>query len=124
MYDFLSGYQLTRDPGEQFEYSNLGVGLLGHVLSRATGQSYEEMERQRVWAPLGMTNTAITLTPWMKAHLALSTTNDMLKFLGANLHPEHRTSRSRSRSRTMRHGCIRRVRQRYVCGRRRRRISS
>jgi len=112
MYDFLSGYQLPRDPGQEFEYSNLGVGLLGHLLSRATGQSYEEMERQRVWAPLGMTNTAITLTPWMKAHLALghdeqghvvpnwdlptlagagairSTTNDMLKFLAANLHPE------------------------------------
>ena len=112
MYDFLSSYQLTRDPGAEFEYSNLGVGLLGHVLSRATGLSYEELERQRVWAPLGMTNTAITFTPWMKAHLALghdpqgkvaanwdlptlagagairSTTNDMLKFLDANLHPE------------------------------------
>ncbi|HEX6628800.1 MAG TPA: serine hydrolase, partial [Gemmatimonadaceae bacterium] len=112
MYDFLSSYQLTRDPGAEFEYSNLGVGLLGHVLSRATGLSYEELERQRVWAPLGMTNTAITFTPWMKAHLAIghdpegkvagnwdlptlagagairSTTNDMLKFLDANLHPE------------------------------------
>ena len=112
MYDFLSGYQLPRDPGSEFEYSNLGVGLLGHVLSRVTGQSYEAMERQRVWEPLGMTNTAITLTPWMTAHLALghdekgqvvpnwdiptlagagairSTTNDMLKFLDANLHPE------------------------------------
>ena len=112
MYDFLSGYQLKRDPGAEFEYSNLGVGLLGHVLSRATGMSYEELERQRVWAPLGMTNTAITLTPWMKSHLALghdeqghvaanwdlptlagagairSTTNDMIKFLDANLHPE------------------------------------
>src|SRR5689334_14422922 len=71
MYDFLSGYQLTRDPGAEFEYSNLGVGLLGHLLSRATGLSYEELERQLIWAPLGMTNTAITLTPWMKAHLAL-----------------------------------------------------
>src|SRR5439155_1273444 len=45
MYDFLSGYQLPRDPGAQFEYSNLVVGLLGHVLSNATGQSYEDMER-------------------------------------------------------------------------------
>ena len=112
MYDFLSNYQLARDPGERFEYSNLGVGLLGHILSRITGQSYEEMERQRVWRPLGMTNTAITFTPWMKSHLAIghdqqgqvaanwdiptlagagairSTTNDMLKFLDANLHPE------------------------------------
>ena len=112
MYDFLSNYQLTRDPGEKFEYSNLGVGLLGHALSLAAGKPYEELERDRVWSPLGMTHTAITFTPWMNAHLALghdeqghvvanwdiptlagagairSTTNDMLKFLEANLHPE------------------------------------
>lgn len=112
MYDFLSSYQLPRDPGAQFEYSNLGVGLLGHVLSLAAGKPYEELERERVWKPLGMSNTAITFTPWMKSHLALghdeqgnvvhnwdiptlagaggirSTTNDMLKFLDANLHPE------------------------------------
>ncbi len=112
LYDFVSHYSLTRDPGAQFEYSNLGVGLLGHVLTLVTGQSYEEMERERVWKPLGMTNTAIALTPWMKAHLALghdeqgsvtanwdldalagagairSTTIDMLKFAAANVHPE------------------------------------
>ncbi len=112
MYDFVSSFQLTRDPGQQFEYSNLGVGLLGHVLSLSAKQSYEEMERKRVWQPLGMTRTAITLTPWMKEHLALghdesgavvsnwdlptfagagairSTTVDMLKFAAANLHPE------------------------------------
>src|SRR5262245_8317042 len=112
MYDFLSAYELTRDPGERFEYSNLGVGLLGDVLSRSAGKSYEQLERERVWEPLGMAHTAITLTPWMKQHLALghdargtvvanwdiptlagagairSTAADMLKFLDANLHPE------------------------------------
>lgn len=112
MYDFLSGYQLTRDPGETFEYSNLGVGLLGHVLALAAGKSYEQLEREYIWRPLGMTNTSIALTPWMQQHLALghdeqgrvvqnwdlptlagagairSTTNDMLKFADANLHPE------------------------------------
>ena len=112
MYDFLAGYTLPRDPGEKFEYSNLGVGLLGHALSLAAGKPYEELQRERIWAPLGMEHTAITFTPWMKAHLALghdeqgnvvanwdiptlagagairSTMNDMLKFLEANLHPE------------------------------------
>jgi len=112
LYEFLNGYQLTRDPGAEFEYSNVGVGLLGHALTRATGQSYEALERSLVWAPLDMTHTAITLTPWMKSHLALghdeqgsvvsnwdldalagagairSTMNDMLKFADANLHPE------------------------------------
>lgn len=109
MYDFLSGLTLTRDPGERFEYSNLGVGLLGHVLSLASGKSYEQLEQERVWTPLGMTRTAITLTPWMQEHLALghddagkvvsnwdiptfagagairSTTTDMLRFVAANL---------------------------------------
>jgi CubicO group peptidase (beta-lactamase class C family) len=112
MYAFLSGYQLPRDPGEQFEYSNLGVGLLGHVLSLVTRTPYEQLERERIWAPLGMTHTAITFTPWMTQHLALghdaqgrvvanwdlptlagagairSTTKDMLLFAAANLHPE------------------------------------
>ena len=112
MYDFLSGYELPRDPGAQFEYSNFGVGLLGHVLSIAAGQPYEELERERVWKPLDMSHTAITFTPWMKEHLALghdeqgkvvanwdlptlagagairSTATDMLRFLDANLHPE------------------------------------
>jgi CubicO group peptidase (beta-lactamase class C family) len=112
MYDFISGYTLTRDPGALFEYSNFGVGLLGHALSASCGQTYEEMERKRVWEPLKMTRTAITLTPWMSKHLARghddkgavvknwdvptfagagairSTTVDMLKFASANLHPE------------------------------------
>ncbi len=112
MYDFLSGYTLTRDPGAQFEYSNLGVGLLGHVLALASGKSYEQMELDRVWKPLGMTRTAITLSPWMRDHLALghdaagkvvpnwdlptfagagairSTAVDMLKFVAANLHTD------------------------------------
>jgi CubicO group peptidase (beta-lactamase class C family) len=112
LYDFVSHYQLTRDPGAQFEYSNLGVGLLGHALARAAGTSYEELARRRIWEPIGMTHTSITLTPWMRDHLALghdpagnvvenwdlptlagagairSTATDMLKFVDANLHPE------------------------------------
>src|SRR5579863_3830079 len=109
LYEFLSGYQLTRDIGAQFEYSNLGVGLLGHVLSLRTGMEYEAMVRARVLGPLGMTNTRVTLSPEMKARLAVghnaslvavpnwdlavlagagalrSSANDMLTFLAANL---------------------------------------
>lgn len=112
MYEFLSGYTLTRDPGALFEYSNLGVGLLGHALSRADGKSYEQFQRDRIWVPLGMTRTAITLTLWMQEHLALghdanggiaanwdlptfagagairSTASDMLKFVAAAANTE------------------------------------
>lgn len=109
LYAFLSGYQLTREIGAQFEYSNLGVGLLGHALSLRAGMSYDAMVQARVLRPLGMTSTGVTFTPEMKARLATghgaslapaanwdlnalagagalrSSANDMLTFLAANL---------------------------------------
>jgi len=110
LYTFISGYQLPRDIGSEYEYSNLGGGLLGHALTLATRSTdYETMVVKRVAAPLGMTNTAITLSPAMKSRLAAghgptlqpaanwdlpalagagalrSTTNDLLTFLAANL---------------------------------------
>lgn len=70
LYDFLSSYTLTRDIGSKFEYSNLGVGLLGHVLARQAGKSYDAVLREHVLEPLGMTMTGSTLTPEMKRHFA------------------------------------------------------
>ncbi len=71
LYQFLSSYQLTRDIGAQYEYSNLGVGLLGHVLTLRAGVDYETMVRSRICEPLGMNSTRVTLTPEMKARLAI-----------------------------------------------------
>jgi len=109
MYAFLSSYELPRDPGATYEYSNLGVGLLGHALALKAGTSYEELVRRRVLGPLGMRETAITLSPALRARVASghdaeghvvpswdlptlagagalrSTAQDMLKFLAANL---------------------------------------
>jgi D-alanyl-D-alanine-carboxypeptidase/D-alanyl-D-alanine-endopeptidase len=109
MYEFLSRHELRRDPGAEFEYSNLGVGLLGHVLALRGGKSYEALVKERILDPLDMDHTAMTLTPWMQQHLVKghnnsgavvtnwdvgvlagagalrSTMNDMLKFARANL---------------------------------------
>ena len=109
MYDFLAGYQLTRDIGAEYEYSNLGMGLLGHALALKAGMGYEELVRRRILTPLGMTQTGITLTPAMRAKLApghngegnvvpnwdlttlagagalRSTVSDMLTFASANV---------------------------------------
>src|SRR5581483_4562039 len=109
MYAFLSGYRLTRDIGEKYEYSNLGGGLLGHVLALKAGTSYEALVTSRICRPLGMTDTRITLTPEMTARLAKghdeagkpvanwdiptlagagalrSTAHDLLKFVSANM---------------------------------------
>jgi CubicO group peptidase (beta-lactamase class C family) len=109
LYAFLSGYKLTRDIGEKYEYSNLGAGLLGHALALKAGTSYEQLLRRRILEPLGMSSTSITLSDSEKKRLApghdsalhpvknwdldalagagalRSTANDMLKFLAANL---------------------------------------
>jgi serine-type D-Ala-D-Ala carboxypeptidase/endopeptidase len=110
LYQFLSGYRLTRDIGAQYEYSNLGVGLLGYALTLRAGTNYETMVRTRILDPLGMKSTRVTLTPEMKTRLAIghgpsldpvpnwdlspalagagalrSSANDMLTFLAANL---------------------------------------
>jgi serine-type D-Ala-D-Ala carboxypeptidase/endopeptidase len=109
LYQFLSSYQLTRDIGSQYEYSNLGGGLLGHVLARRAGMDYEALVRYRICDVLRMNSTGITLTPEMKARLAVghnrsmetvpswtpstlaaagalrSTADDLLAFLAANL---------------------------------------
>ena len=109
LYEFLSGYELTRDPGEKYEYSNVGVGLLGHVLALRAGKPFEALLRERILDPLRMTDTGMELSASMKGRMAQgfdalgtptqlwnlpalggagalrSTANDMLKFLAANL---------------------------------------
>lgn len=110
LYAFLNGHTLTRDIGAQYDYSNVGVGLLGHALARRCGTTYEHLVRDRITGPLGMRNTAITLSPDLKKRLAhghdederpvsnwdlkeatagagglRSTANDLLKFLAAVL---------------------------------------
>ena len=42
-------------PGTRFAYSNYGYLILGHVVERAAGKTWEELIRQEVFAPLGMT---------------------------------------------------------------------
>jgi CubicO group peptidase (beta-lactamase class C family) len=61
MYEFLSSYELRREPGSQFEYSNLGFQLLGHALAQAAGMSYTELHRERILIPFGMTTAGFTL---------------------------------------------------------------
>lgn len=109
LYQFLSGYELTRDIDSQYEYSNLGAGLLGHALSLRSGLNYESLVKQRICLPLGMSSTVITLDAAQKTRLAAghgasgrqvsnwdlptlagagafrSSANDLLKFVAANL---------------------------------------
>ena len=65
MFDFLSGYTLTREIGSQYEYSNFGMGLLGVVIARIEHKSYSEVIATKILKPLQMKNTFLN-TPKRK----------------------------------------------------------
>ncbi|MDP1889782.1 MAG: serine hydrolase, partial [Gemmatimonadaceae bacterium] len=108
LYDYLKSYQLTRGIGEKYEYSNVGMGLLGFALAQRAGMTYEDLVAARVLKPLQMDDTRITLTAALLRRLApghrpdgsvvknwdlttlagagalRSTVNDMLTYIRAN----------------------------------------
>lgn len=99
--------------GAKYEYSNLGVGLLGHALANAAKMvDYETLLKQRILGPMEMKDSQITLVESEKARIipghnaagkkqptwtfacmescgALrSTTADLLRFVGASCKTE------------------------------------
>ncbi|GGH16829.1 serine hydrolase domain-containing protein [Silvibacterium dinghuense] len=112
LYAFLSKQGVAKAANPLFQYSNLGVGLLGQALADRAGQSYPALLAAEVTGPLGMKDTVIAMTPALQprflqgygdhhqpAHAwdldALagaggirSTAADMLLYLEAQLHPE------------------------------------
>src|SRR5687767_3002095 len=49
--------ELNFRPGERHLYSNSGYTLLAIIASRASGKSFREFTTERIFKPLGMTNT-------------------------------------------------------------------
>jgi len=109
LYASLAATKLQRRPGESYEYSNFGVGLLGTALAHRASMNYEQLLIARICKPLGMNDTKITLSDEDRARLApardlfgvpmdnwdlaavagaggiRSDVNDMLQFVAANL---------------------------------------
>ena len=109
LYQSLSSLELKSAPGQKMFYSNMGYGLLGHLLELKAGKPYETLVREIVCAPLAMSNTVIQLSAEQRTRLSpghdpkgnvvpnwdfavlapagafRSTANDLLKFVEANL---------------------------------------
>jgi D-alanyl-D-alanine-carboxypeptidase/D-alanyl-D-alanine-endopeptidase len=106
---FLAGYQLPRDPGAGYEYSNTGFGLLGAALAQSEHTSWSALADEKILKPLGMTMSGTAFTDAMRSKRApghdnmgnpaknwdfdvlagtgamRSTANDMLRYLKANM---------------------------------------
>ncbi|GAB3539745.1 serine hydrolase [Spirosoma fluminis] len=96
-------------PGTNYEYSNLATGLLGTILARQAGESYEQLLKRVISEPIGLQQTKITLNTGDSTNMAIgydesglitpnwtfqalagagairSTTADLLRYLQANL---------------------------------------
>jgi CubicO group peptidase (beta-lactamase class C family) len=48
-------------PGTRMSYSNPGYAVAAYVLERVTGRAYEDVIRDRIFAPLGMTTSSFRL---------------------------------------------------------------
>lgn len=116
LFAFLEGYTPPRPPETQYEYSNLGMGLLGHLLARRADTTYAALVQKRIAGPLGLPDTRVRLTDARQARLAQghnragaptspwhfealagagalrSTATDMLAYLRAHRRPLQTTS--------------------------------
>ncbi len=51
------GRKLLFEPGSAYEYSNVGYSILGIIIEKVSGASYEEYLTKHLWMPAGMNQT-------------------------------------------------------------------
>ncbi|HTG91801.1 MAG TPA: serine hydrolase domain-containing protein [Pyrinomonadaceae bacterium] len=58
-------------PGDHFDYSNLGYGILGEAIRGASRKSYTDFMRDEVFRSLGMTHASVGIGPGFEKHAAV-----------------------------------------------------
>jgi CubicO group peptidase (beta-lactamase class C family) len=64
------GLSFAWAPGTRFEYSNLGYGILGRLITNVAGAEYREVVTRRFLEPLGMTSSGYLAEAFDPARLA------------------------------------------------------
>jgi CubicO group peptidase (beta-lactamase class C family) len=55
----VSKLPLESEPGKKFAYSNMGYTLVGAMIERASGKTWDELISERVFVPLGLTTAGL-----------------------------------------------------------------
>lgn len=66
---------LVCEPGRCYEYSDLGADMLGFVAEAVSGQRLDQFLNERVFTPLGMSDTFFRPSDSLKARIAPTETN-------------------------------------------------
>jgi len=61
---------LVRAPGSEYEYSDLGLDVMGFVIERITHERLDQFVRHAVYTPLGMRSTMFRPAPSLRARIA------------------------------------------------------
>ncbi len=61
---------IVTPPGEAYEYSNLGYGIIDYIISRTTARSFTDYMRSEVFLPLGLTHTSVDIGPGLESYAA------------------------------------------------------
>jgi CubicO group peptidase (beta-lactamase class C family) len=83
---------LLFDPGSSWEYG-FSTDVLGFVVEAVTGQTLGAVLQERLWGPLGMTDTSFVLPPAKQSRYALALPTDPVTGL-ANTSIHHATAKT------------------------------
>ena len=59
---YMLGQPLSFDPGTRYAYSNFGYSVLGRIIERVTGMSYDQYVKEAVLAPAGVSRMRLGRT--------------------------------------------------------------
>jgi CubicO group peptidase (beta-lactamase class C family) len=66
----ISQWPLEFEPGTKWAYCNTGIDTLGRIIEVCSGKSFESFLEERLFRPLGMTDTFFYPSPEQKARVA------------------------------------------------------
>ena len=86
---YLNEVHLDKEQIGKYTYSNIGVGLLGYLLAKKADKSLTELLQEKIFMPLKMDDTAITLNDEQKHRLAVAYSGDqpLFRFRNTPLEP-------------------------------------
>ena len=68
---FKKGISFSNTAGVSYEYSNMGFAMLGYIIKKVTGETYQNYTIKHILKPLGMNNTYWDYTKVPKSQLAI-----------------------------------------------------
>jgi CubicO group peptidase (beta-lactamase class C family) len=68
---YRSGLRVVVEPGSAFAYSGPGYATLGQIIEDVTGEPLDRYLRERIFMPLGMTDTDLTRSERLATRLAI-----------------------------------------------------